>query len=765
MRVPVFLAQAPTEMGITCLRMTMAAAGKVVGQEEVRLACGVSRSGTDLAALTQGAKQFGFDAVAVDVHALLSAPDPDGSQLPAIALWEGGHAVVLLAPSGASWELIDPIVGRRSMTNTELAKSLVGPAIVLKTRPEFIPSPRRPGLFQAVLGRHPGSNRGLTYVVLTGLALIVPGIVTPGLLRVFIDGYLATGNRDGASTIIAGLALALILTVVLTAMQLSALRQLTTITVTSASARFVWHLLRMPAWFMGQRDPALLANRVALTESIALVMSGPLASAILSQVTSLFFLIIMFFLSPALAGVALIGYLILIALIMRIVPKRLEVRQRQSREAAVTLSEISMSMRVLETLKATGSENVAFDRIYASLGRRLTLGYTHLWGWLGMLPIVAVPMIGTMVVTIGGWLAIRGSLTLGTFAAFSILLAAFVAPIAVLVPSLDAFFSLRGKLEQANDVLEQRVDPRLRDPYLDVDESVTALPGLTDMASTTTIERVSHAILPAAGTTSEDDANPFLEVARLGRRNRGGLAIDPWAATLTLDDVTFGYSPSEPPLFSHVSLTIEPGRVVAIVGKSGSGKSTIGRLVAGLYQPSSGVIRIDGTEIDEFPRAALAREVGFVDQDAVIYQASVLNNLTMFDPEISDRDVVSAAKSAVIHDDIIARPGGYDAILREDGRDLSGGQRQRLGIARALVRQPRLLILDEATSAMDARTEAHIVSQLRARGCTTLVVAHRLSTVRDADEIIVLNGGTVDERGSHAELVRRNGLYRDLMNA
>jgi len=370
-----------------------------------------------------------------------------------------------------------------------------------------------------------------------------------------------------------------------------------------------------------------------------------------------------------------------------------------------------------------------------------------------------------MVVTIGGWLAIRGSLTLGTFAAFSILLASFVAPIAVLVPSLDAFFSLRGKLEQANDVFEQRVDPRLRDPYLDSDGPMAVRPRFTDKESTTTGNRDSPTNLPTADPVSEDDANPFLVVALLGRRKRGGLAIDPWAATLTLDDVTFGYSPGEPPLFSHVSITIEPGRVVAIVGKSGSGKSTIGRLVSGLYQPWSGVIRIDRTGIDEYPRAALAREVGFVDQDAVIYQASVRNNLTMFDPDISDRDVVSAAKSAMIHDDITARPGGYDAILREDGRDLSGGQRQRLGIARALVRQPRLLILDEATSAMDARTEAHVVSQLRARGCTTLVVAHRLSTVRDADEIIVLHDGTVDERGSHAELVRSNGLYRDLMNA
>ena len=201
------------------------------------------------------------------------------------------------------------------------------------------------------------------------------------------------------------------------------------------------------------------------------------------------------------------------------------------------------------------------------------------------------------------------------------------------------------------------------------------------------------------------------------------------------------------------------------MGRSGSGKSSIGRLIAGLYEPWTGDIQIDDKPFVEYSRAVLAREIGFVDQDTVIYQASVRDNLTMFDPDISDRDVITAAKAAQLHDDIIARPGGYDAVLKENGRDLSGGQRQRLGIARALVRQPRLLILDEATSALDARTETAVISQLQSMGCTTLVVAHRLSTVRDADEIIVLESGGIHERGNHSQLAAQNGLYRELMDA
>lgn len=774
MKTPVYLAQAPTEMGITCLRMAIASAGTHVGQEELRHVCGPSRQGVDLAELSSVAEYFGFTAEPVDARSLALDQSQLDVPLPVIALWSGGHAVVISGRSGQSWEVIDPISGRKELTSHELAKGLSGPAIAITPGPNTSRNSRPPGILRTLVGRHTGSRIGIAFVVLTGLALIVPGIITPGLLRLFVDGYLSTGNRDGAAVIIAGLIIALILSISLTALQLVGLRRLTTITVTTASARFMWHLLRMPAWFVSQRDPTTLAYRVSLTESIALVMSGPFASAVLAQLTSLFFLIIMFVLSPPLALVALLGYAILLLLIFRIGPRRLEVRQRQAREAAVTMTELGTSLRVLETLKATGSEYIAFNRIYSSLGRRLTLGYTHLWGWLGMLPVFAILLIQTLVLATGAWLSIQGALTLGTFAAFSVLLAAFVAPIVVLVPSLDAFLNLRGALEQVDDVLEQGVDHRMRDPYLDhlpisiapTTNASVALPSPTAVAEPS--PAIADSLIDSQKPSDDianNDLDALLAVAKSGRRKKAGLAIDPWAARLTISQLTFGYTPSEPPLFTDVSITINPGRIVAIVGRSGSGKSSIGRLIAGLYAPWSGEILIDDKPFNDHSRAVLAREIGFVDQDTVIYQATVRENLTMFDPDISDRDVITAAKAAQLHDDIIARPGGYDAVLQENGRDLSGGQRQRLGIARALVRQPRLLVLDEATSALDARTESAIISQLQSMGCTTLVVAHRLSTVRDADEIVVLEAGGIHERGTHLELAKQHGLYRELMDA
>ncbi len=764
MKTPVFLAQASTEMGITCLSMVMAAHGKHVGQEEIRHVCGVSRQGVDVAELISAAKYFGFTAETTDAQLLFSSDENSEIPLPAIAVWSGGHAVVIAGRAGRSWNVIDPISGRKNLTSHELAQELSGPAIVITPGPDLVRNSRPPGLFRTVVGRHTGSHTGIAFVVLAGLALIVPGIITPGLLRLFVDGYLSTGNRDGAAVIIAGLIIALALAIALTALQLVAFRRLTTITVTAASARFLWHLLRMPAWFVSQRDPTTLAYRVSLTESIALVMTGPFASAVLSQLTSIFFLIIMFVLSPPLAMVALFGYLILLLMIVRIVPRRIEIRQRQAREASVTMTELGTSLRILETLKASGSENIAFDRIYSSIGRRLTLGHTHFWGWLGMLPVFTILLIQTMVLTVGAWMSIQGSLTLGTFAAFSILLAAFVAPIVVLVPSLDAFFNLRGALEQANDVLEQDVDQRMRDPYLDPEPASDTVNLAPDGINSEVLGEGE--VVPSEVVSGEvDEMDALLAIAQSGRRKRGNLAVDPWAARLTISDLTFGYTPSERPLFANINITINPGRMVAIVGKSGSGKSSIGRLIAGLYEPWTGEIRIDDKPFIEYSRAVLAREIGFVDQDTVIYEASVRDNLTMFDPDISDRDVITAAKAAQLHDDIIARPGGYDAELKENGRDLSGGQRQRLGIARALIRQPRLLILDEATSALDARTETTVIAQLRSMGCTMLVVAHRLSTVRDADEIIVLESGGIHERGTHSQLAGQNGLYRELMDA
>ena len=233
-----------------------------------------------------------------------------------------------------------------------------------------------------------------------------------------------------------------------------------------------------------------------------------------------------------------------------------------------------------------------------------------------------------------------------------------------------------------------------------------------------------------------------------------------------LRGITFGYKWGQKPLLEDFSLDIRPGQRVALVGPSGSGKSTLAYLVCGLYRPWSGEILFDGQPIDAIPSAVLQRSLSMVDQNTVLFNATFRENITLWSPAVSDSDLSAAARDAAIHDEIVRRPLGYEGLVKEDGRNLSGGQRQRLEIARALVGNPSILVLDEASSALDATTEERIDSALRARGCTCLIIAHRLSTIRDCDEIIVLDRGRIIQRGVHEELMLdREGLYRRLVHA
>ena len=230
-----------------------------------------------------------------------------------------------------------------------------------------------------------------------------------------------------------------------------------------------------------------------------------------------------------------------------------------------------------------------------------------------------------------------------------------------------------------------------------------------------------------------------------------------------MEGVTFGYSRLEEPLIKDFDLDVESGRSVAFVGPSGCGKSTLAKLVSGLFRPWSGTVSFDGSPMDEVPREVLTGSVAVVDQDIVLFNDAIANNIRLWDTSIEDYEVILAARDAGIHEVIMQRDGGYNAVLSEGGRDLSGGQRQRLEIARVLAQDPTVLIMDEATSALDAKTEQEVMSAVRKRGITCIVVAHRLSTVRDCDEIVVLDKGRVVERGTHEELCERGGMYLQLV--
>lgn len=758
MSVPVRLALGANESGIACLAMLLAAQGTRVGQEELARAVGVTRDGSSFAELADVAALYGGQA---DVR----AGEPavlDSMTLPAMVRWGPSHARVLEARGRGGWTAVDPLLGRVHISDTQLRDAWGGEALALAGPGSAV----RRHWWTGVGKRLTGSWTGIAYVVLAGIALIVPGLLAPALIRAFVDQYVIAGDRQGSLGIIVGLIAALVVGLVLGYLQARGLQRLLTVSVIRNASRFVWHLLRMPAWFFAQRDATTLAYRVRLNEQLADVLAGRFTTALLAQLTSLFYLIVMVIYSPLLALIALCGPLLVLVLVWRVSVLRSEVRQRQAREASVTATELGITLRMIETLKATGSEDVAFARTFASVGRRLTLGSTRLWGYLAMVPVLANSLATALVLCAGAYLVMAGTITQGTLAAFTILLGGFLAPLIILVPAVDSVLNLRGAWEQLKDVLDQHVHPLLVDPYADGTPGEVAAD--TDAADSPPARHVPSA--PQAPVPEEADEDPLALLTATSRsgvsgRRRRGLAIDPWAASLTLDAVTFGYSPRQPALLDSFSLQADPGRVIALVGPSGSGKSTIGRLVGGLYQPWSGEILLDGRPLESYPREARAREVTFVNQDVVLYAASIRDNITMFDPGIRDRDIIAAAVDACVHDDVTARPGGYDSILAEEGRDLSGGQRQRLVIARALVRRPRLIVLDEATSSLDARTEAQVVQHLRDRGCTVLVVAHRLSTVRDADEIIVLDRGGVAQRGTHRQLAAEAGVYRDLMSS
>lgn len=759
MTIPVRLAQSSYESGPMCLAMLLASHGVFVGQETLRVACGVGRDGTDLGDLRSAAEQVGAQA------SILTEPI-DSIPLPAVIRWGPGLLRIVESRHGSTWHLIDPFEGRLTCSDAQMHAAYSGSALILEGSPT--------SSIESQIGRFRhwrevsrnltsilhGSVGGVVFVVLAGLALIAPGLLTPALVRQFVDTYLSTGDSTNAVVLVGALIGALIVQAALIALQLFGLGRLVMATAVRQTALFVWHVLRMPAWFYEQRDPTTVGYRVGLNEEWSNVLSGRLTAALLAQMTSIFYLIVMIIFSPILAAIAALGLALSFILTWRVARLRSEVRQRQSRERAVLATQLGVSLRMLETLKATGSEDIAFARVYGALGRSISLGNTSLWAYLAMVPVLATTLTTAAVLGMGAVLVMAGTLTLGTLTAFTLLLAGFLAPLAVIIPSLDSALNLRGAWEQLDDVLAQRPDPLLWDPAIDgpAPDDLSSGPFRSMQLATTGVDEPTPAEEEAA-----DDLSAIIQGA--SRRRRRGLAIDPWAATLRLEDVSFGYTPGRPPQLHGISLDVPAGRMVAIVGKSGSGKSTLGRLIAGLYPPASGAIYLDGRSLRDFGPEERSRELAFVDQDLVAYQATIRENLTMFDPTISDRDVIAAARDAQIHDDIVARPGGYDALLAEDGRNLSGGQRQRLVIARALVRQPRLIVLDEATSALDARTESTVIDRLRGRGCTIVLVAHRLSTVRDAENIIVMDGGCVAETGTHRSLSEDGAIYRELMSS
>jgi NHLM bacteriocin system ABC transporter peptidase/ATP-binding protein len=697
------------ECGAAALGIMLAHYGRWEPLETLRVETGVSRDGAKASNLVKAARTFGLESqgLKLDLDAVLALPPPF------IVFWNFNHFLVFEGQDGRHVFLNDPAVGPRRITRQEFSDGFTGVALSMHPGAAFVPGGQRPSLFQALHARLRGAGGLLSIALLATLMLVVPGLLTPALLKTFIDDVLVRGANDWVLPLLVGLTLVALFSILITWMQQRYLLLLRTRLAMTSASQFFWHVLRVPVVFYTQRYVGDIAARVQSCHRLARLLSGPLSSTLANLLMIGFYLLVMSVYSLMLTGIVVVFSLIGLGVAALMRKPLADINSRLLKQSGKLTGVAMAGLQAMDTLKASGSERDFFTSWSGHqtlmINSQQTLGVRS--RLLSTVPALLNQALSALVLGLGGLMIIDGQLTVGALIAFQSMVSHVTGPVGSLIGFTGTLQTARGELLRINDVVDYPADPRC-DGQLEEPASFKRLSG-----------------------------------------------------RLSVRDLTFGYSHLEAPLINGLSLDIQPGQRIALVGGSGSGKSTIGRLLLGLYTPTCGEIRYDDCLLAEIPRARFCASVAAVDQDIKLFPGSVLDNLRLWDTSISEEQVVAAARDACIHETIAARPGGYDSEVGLAAPTFSGGQAQRLEIARALVRDPRILILDEATAALEPLTEQEIDNNLRRRGCTCIIIAHRLSTIRDSDEILVLERGKVVERGDHAALVAARGAYYRLVQA
>ena len=709
-KTPTTLQLEAVECGAAALSMVLAYYGRIVPLATLRQDCGVSRDGSKASNVLKAARRYGMVAkgFSTTVESLTTFEQP------LIVFWNFNHFVVVEGFGDGVVFINDPAVGHRAIDDSEFETSFSGVVLVMEPGPEFERGGRRPSVVAALRDRLVGSHEALGYCVLAGFLLIIPGLVLPAFSQIFLDEVFVAQRTDWLRPMLVAMGWAVVLQGVLKFMQLRQLRRMMIALSVRMSGRFMWHLLNLPAMFYAQRFPGEVADRSRLNDKLAEVVSGQLAEAVIGVVMMIFYASLMFYYDAVLTVIGIVFAATNILVLRWVSGQRVEANMRVLQEYGKVQGSAVAGLQSIETIKSSGLEDSFFSRwsgYYAkatNASQQLQLSNQS----LSVLPAFLNSLSGVVLIIVGGVRVIDGNLTIGMLVAIQSLMMSFRAPLNMLMGLGGTLQEIGGDLNRVNDVLHYPVEPEVADRELvdDHQEPVVRLKG-------------------------------YVEV-----RN-----------------VTFGYSPLEPPLLDDFSVSIRPGQRVALVGGSGSGKTTITKLISGEYTPWKGEVCFDDITRQEVPRPVLVNSFATVTQEIFLFGGTIRDNLTLWDPTVPKDSLVRAAEDAAIHETILALPGGYDSVLLEGGGNLSGGQRQRLEIARALVNSPSVLVLDEATSALDSETESVVMERLRMRGCAAIIVAHRLSTIRDCDEIIVLEKGRVVERGTHDELWAKEGQYAALI--
>ncbi|KQM32203.1 NHLP family bacteriocin export ABC transporter peptidase/permease/ATPase subunit [Chryseobacterium sp. Leaf201] len=711
-RVPTVLQMESVECGAAALSIILGHFGKFVPLEKLRISCGVSRDGLKATNIIKAAKEFGLEAkgYSKSIEKLMQI------KTPAIIFWNFNHFLVLEGFTKNKVYLSDPAQGRYTVTHKEFDESYTGVVLTFNPTETFEKGNQKKGLIPSLSSRIVNSKMSIVYIIIASLLLVIPGLVIPSFLQVFIDKYLVNNYSGFVMPLLLIMGGILLINCALVYLQQYYLLKLETKIALATSSKFLWHVFHLPIAFFTQRYSGEIGSRVSLNDKVAKLLSGDLANAALNVIVVVFYALLMFSYDVFLTLIGIFMAVVNIIVLQIVSRARKDGNRRMSNETGKLLGTTTSGISMIETLKASGRENDFFTNWIGHLAK--VMNSQQELGWLtarlNVIPPLVSSLTTSIILGVGALRIMDGEMTLGALVAFSFLMGNFINPVNQLIAVGTLLHETESDMNRIDDVLNYEIDNQFRE---------------------------ENKITPEIENSVKNRLIGYFE----------------------MKNVTFGYNPTMPALIEDFSLNLKPGSRVALVGGSGSGKSTVAKIASGLYEPWSGDIFFDDIPKRNIPRHIINESLAVIDQDVLVFNGTISENISFWNPMIPEKQIIQSARDAAVHDVIASRTDAYDSKVMEGGANFSGGQRQRLEIARALSSNPSILVMDEATSALDSTTEKQVMDNIKKRGCTCLIVAHRLSTIIDCDEIIVMDFGKIVERGTHQELMKLNGVYTKLI--
>lgn len=703
-KTPTIYQMEATECGAASLSMIFGYFGKFIPLEQMRIETGVSRDGCNAANIMRCAKKYGLEC-----HGYRREPEALRSiEVPCIIHWNFNHFVVFEGFKGKYAYLNDPAIGRRRLTLEELDDGFTGIVLTFKLTSSFQKEKKKRTSYSFIKDRLKGQYGIIFKLMYIGLLLVFPGLVLPVLSQIFMDDILVGGYTDWITKLLVFMGALVLLKMGLTYYRSMVLQRLRSKMTLVSGYGFIRHMLRLPVSFFDQRYAGDLVERMESNTNVNQFLAGDLAETILNIFVAIFYLIVLIFYSPVMTAVGMVDIAICLAAVFISNKVISGTTMKLQISGGKLYGAVCAGLNITDTIKASGAETEYTARIlgYQAKQSNLEQDLNRYQQIAGAIPDAAGKITNALLLMVGGILVINGVMTLGMLLAFNSLFDSFSEPVNQLVGFIQKIQTLKADLNRVEDINNYNQDER----YSDKKQS------------------------------------------ELSRKKLSG--------EIELKDISFGYSALKPPLVENFNFHLDSGDSIAFVGASGCGKSTVSKMVSGLYRPWTGEILVDGKRMNEVPTEVLNASIATVSQNIVLFSGSIRDNLTMWNPAILEEDMIEAAKDACIHDFIMQQKDGYDYQLSEGATNVSGGQRQRLEIARALATKPTILIMDEATSALDPIVEKQILDNIKKRGCTCVIVAHRLSAIRDCNQIIVMNHGKIVQRGTHRTLKDEEGYYK-----